>query len=82
MTPKGWAIHQVQIQKAKASVPEDRANIMRLVEPDVTTAMALETDGCFWYFDRHSNLFHRFNMSIFWIILLIGISFGNLNGDT
>jgi hypothetical protein len=46
----------VQIQKANASVPEDRANIMRLVEPDVTTAMALETDGCFWYFGRDSNL--------------------------
>lgn len=27
----------MQIQKANASVPEDRANIMRLVEPDVTT---------------------------------------------
>ena len=27
---------KVQIQKAKASVPEDRANIMRLVDPDVT----------------------------------------------
>jgi len=27
---------KVQIQKAKASVPEDRANIMRLVDPDLT----------------------------------------------
>lgn len=31
------ALGRVQIQKANASVPEDRANIMRLVEPDVTT---------------------------------------------
>jgi len=30
------ALGKVQIQKAKASVPEDRANIMRLVDPDVT----------------------------------------------
>lgn len=51
MTNRGWAAgRQVQIQKAKASVPEDRANIMRLVEPDVTTAMALENRWVFLVF--------------------------------
>ena len=66
---------QVQIQKAKASVPEDRSNIMRLVEPDVTTATALESLGVLADF----HIYLTCNMRMY--LLVIGINFGSLNRD-